>query len=194
MQQLSQYMHRSACPPPLCGAARVPPCCGSRYSSSQTKKLLILLQWVPLRVKFGIQVPFLVQKTIPPPIAHWLEGNAIIILITIFYLLSICFLFLLWSFLLLKHDACCQNIMLWPSRRSNDRVGTNLEALDMGYSYIKSCSKCDYYMQNKALHMKARILPRSHLSQMWQCTSDHKLGDVYHHGSLQTPYRPVKTT
>jgi hypothetical protein len=94
----------------------------------------------------------------------------------------------------LKHDACCQNIMLWPSRRSNDRVGTNLEALDMGYSYIKSCSKCDYYMQNKALHMKARILPRSHLSQMWQCTSDHKLGDVYHHGSLQTPYRPVKTT
>jgi len=28
---------------------------------------------------------------------------------------------------------------------------------------------------------------------MWQCTDSHKLGDLYHHDSLNTPYRPVAT-
>jgi hypothetical protein len=64
----------------------------------------------------------------------------------------------------------------------------------MGYSFISTCSKCNFYMQNKALNMKARVLPCLQLSQMWKCTADHKLGDVYHHDSRQTPYRPVKPT
>jgi hypothetical protein len=63
----------------------------------------------------------------------------------------------------------------------------------MGYTFIKTCSKCDYYNQNRALNMKALTLPRSELSLMWQCTDSHKIGDLYHHNTLSTPYKPITT-
>jgi hypothetical protein len=47
----------------------------------------------------------------------------------------------------------------WALQSSDDRVVTCLEALEMGYSFIKICSKCDYYMENKALNMTTRTQP-----------------------------------
>jgi hypothetical protein len=78
------------------------------------------------------------------------------------------------------------------SLRSDDnRIVTCIEALEMGYTFIKTCSKCDFYNQNRALNMKALTRPHSELSLMWQCTDSHRLGDLYHHDSLKTPYRPA---
>jgi hypothetical protein len=60
----------------------------------------------------------------------------------------------------------------------------------MGFYFVKFCSRCDYYVQNRALNMKAMKLPRSELSAMWQCSALHKLGDLNCHDSHNTPYRP----
>jgi hypothetical protein len=70
-------------------------------------------------------------------------------------------------------------------------VVTCLEAQGMGYDFVTTCSRCDYYLQNKALNMKALTLPRSELSKMWQCTKMHKVGDLYHSSCAGTSYRPV---
>jgi len=78
-----------------------------------------------------------------------------------------------------------------------NRVVTCLEATEMGFSFIQTCSKCDYYLQNRALNAKALKLPRSELSAMWQCTGctgKHKLGDLSCHDGTNTSYRPAPVT
>jgi len=72
-----------------------------------------------------------------------------------------------------------------------NRMVTCLEATEMGYSFIQTCSKCDYYLQNRALNAKALKLPRSELSAMWQCTAKHKVGDLNCHDGNNTPYQPA---
>jgi hypothetical protein len=72
-----------------------------------------------------------------------------------------------------------------------NRMVTCLEATEMGYSFIQTYSKCDYYLQNRALSAKALKLPRSELSAMWQCTAKHKVGDLNCHAGNNTPYRPA---
>ena len=76
-------------------------------------------------------------------------------------------------------------------RSSANQMVTCLEARDSGYDFVTTCSRCDYYLQNKALNQKALHLPRSQLSKMWQCTSLHRLGDLYHSSCMGTDYRPT---
>jgi hypothetical protein len=66
-----------------------------------------------------------------------------------------------------------------------------LEASEMGYDFVKICSRCDYYLQNRSLNNKALTLPQSQLSKLWQCTSLHKVGDLFHSQYHMTPYQPV---
>jgi len=76
-------------------------------------------------------------------------------------------------------------------RSGDNRLLTCLEAQEAGYSFVRNCSKCDYYLQNKALNMKAQTLPRSQLSKMWQCTDVHKFSNLYHSHCTNTPYKAV---
>jgi len=76
-------------------------------------------------------------------------------------------------------------------RSSSNRVVTCLEAQDMGYDFVTRCSWCDYYLQNKALNIRALTLPHSELSKMWQCTKMHKVRDLYHSSCTGTSYRPM---
>lgn len=76
-------------------------------------------------------------------------------------------------------------------RSSANRTITCLEARENGYDFVKTCSHCDYYLQNKALNQKALKLPRSQLSKIWQCTSLHKLGELYHSSCMGSKYRPL---
>jgi hypothetical protein len=64
----------------------------------------------------------------------------------------------------------------------------------MGFDFVKTCSRCDYYLQNRALNMKALKLPRSELSSMWQCTGRHQLSELITHSGQKTPYRPAPIT
>jgi hypothetical protein len=86
---------------------------------------------------------------------------------------------------------CHSKNQLRTGRSGDNRLLTCIEAQEAGYSFVGYCSKCDYYLQNKALNMKARTLPRSELSKMWQCTSLHKFADVYHSYCTNTPYKPA---
>jgi hypothetical protein len=61
----------------------------------------------------------------------------------------------------------------------------------MGYCFVNTCSRCDYYLQNRNLNNKALTLPWLQLSKLWQCTSLHKVGDLYHSQCTQTPYQPI---
>lgn len=76
-------------------------------------------------------------------------------------------------------------------RSGDNRLLTCLEAQEAGYSFVRNCSKCDYYLQNKALNMKAQTLPRSQLSKMWQCTDVHKFSNLYHSHCTNTPYKAI---
>jgi hypothetical protein len=64
----------------------------------------------------------------------------------------------------------------------------------MGFSFVSTCSKCDYYLQSWALNMKAQTLPRYELSKMWQCTTLHTVGDLHTSQSEATPYWSAKVT
>jgi hypothetical protein len=90
----------------------------------------------------------------------------------------------------------CNNSMSRANARTGrsaaSRMVTCLEAIEQGYTFVTMCSKCDYYLQNKNLNMKAMSRPRSELSKMWQCSSLHKLGDLFHSHCNSTPYQPVK--
>jgi len=57
--------------------------------------------------------------------------------------------------------------------------------LNWPFFSVKTCSKCDYYLQNKALNAKAAAL-----SKFWQCTSLHKVSDLQGCQYTQTPYQP----
>jgi hypothetical protein len=72
-----------------------------------------------------------------------------------------------------------------------NRLVTCIEANEMGYCVVNTCSRCNYYLQNRNLNNKALILPRSQLSKLWQCTSLHKVGDLYHSQCTQMPYQPI---
>jgi hypothetical protein len=74
------------------------------------------------------------------------------------------------------------------------RIVTCLEAHEMGFEFVNTCSRCDYYLQNHALNMKALKLPRSELSSMWQCTGRHQLSELITHSGQKTPYRPAPIT
>ena len=71
--------------------------------------------------------------------------------------------------------------MLWALQSGASRVVSCIEANEMGFDFVNTCSRCDYYMQNHALNAKALKLPSLVLSSMWQCTGNHILGDLYHH-------------
>ena len=75
-----------------------------------------------------------------------------------------------------------------PTRSALSRALTCIEARDEGYSFVNTCSHCDYYSANRCLNNKAMSRPRSELSKMWQCTMPHKLGDLYHSATHNTPY------
>jgi hypothetical protein len=79
------------------------------------------------------------------------------------------------------------------STRTNQSVSNAvvscLEALEMGYDFVKTCSRCDYYAQNKALNMKALTLPWKELSKLWQCTSKHNVGELFHAKCGGTPHQ-----
>jgi hypothetical protein len=77
-------------------------------------------------------------------------------------------------------------------RSGASRVVTCIEANEMGFDFVNTCSRCDYYMQNRAFNAKALKLPRLELSSMGQCTGNHILGDLCHHQSQKTPYRATK--
>jgi hypothetical protein len=79
-------------------------------------------------------------------------------------------------------------------RSSANRLVTCLEASEMGYDFVKTCGRCDYYLQNRSLNNKSLTLPRSQLSKLWQCTSYHKVGDLFYSQCSQTPYQPIKPT
>jgi hypothetical protein len=72
-------------------------------------------------------------------------------------------------------------VMLWALQSGASRVVSCIEANEMGFDFVNTCSRCDYYMQNHALNAKALKLPSLVLSSMWQCTGNHILGDLYHH-------------
>ncbi len=76
-------------------------------------------------------------------------------------------------------------------RSGDSRLVTCLEATEMGFAFVTTCSKCDYYLQNRALNLKAQKCQRSELSKMWQCTAVHKVGDLFSSQSQETPYRPT---
>ncbi len=59
----------------------------------------------------------------------------------------------------------------------------------MGFTFISTCSKCDYYLQNKALNAKAMTLPRRELSKLWQCSSNHTVGDLNSRQFMNTPFQ-----
>jgi len=44
---------------------------------------------------------------------------------------------------------------------------TCLEATELGFLFVSTCSTCDNYLENWALNMKAQTCPRSELSKMW---------------------------
>jgi len=79
-------------------------------------------------------------------------------------------------------------------RGGDSRMFTCLKATELVFLFVSTCSKCDYYLQNQALNMKAQTRPRSELSKMWQCTARHKVGDLYSSQSANTPYRPTNVT
>ena len=83
-------------------------------------------------------------------------------------------------------------VMLWDLQSGASRVVSCIEANEMGFDFLNTCSRCDYYMQNHALNAKALKLPSLVLSSMWQCTGNHILGDLCHHQSQKTPYRATK--
>jgi hypothetical protein len=80
------------------------------------------------------------------------------------------------------------------TRSGDNRTVTCLEAAELGFAFVKTCSKCDYYLQNRALNMKALSMPRSELSKMWQCTSLHRVGDLNSSEAFKTPYQEVPIT
>ena len=55
-------------------------------------------------------------------------------------------------------------------RSGDSRLVTCLEAAELALVPVKACSKCDNYLQNKALNAKASSLPRAALSKFWQCS------------------------
>jgi hypothetical protein len=75
-----------------------------------------------------------------------------------------------------------------PTRSALSRSVTCIEAQEEGYSFVNTCSKCDYYLSNRFLNNKAMSRPCSELSKMWQCTRPHKLGDLYLSAMHNTPY------
>ena len=85
-------------------------------------------------------------------------------------------------------------IMPRVGRSGDNRMFTCIEASKLGFAFIDRCSKCDYYLQNHALNMKALSLPRSQLSKMWQCTSLHRVGDLNSSVAFNTPYQEVPVT
>ncbi len=92
---------------------------------------------------------------------------------------------------------CCHTVFFSPLpcckmsrlRSSSKKILTCLEALDAGYSFINTCSGCDYYKVNRALNLKAMSSSRVELSKMWQCTMPHTLGNLYHCQEHNNPYR-----
>lgn len=64
----------------------------------------------------------------------------------------------------------------------------------MGYDFVNTCSRCDYYVQNRALSPKALTVPRSELSKLWQCTTLHNSGELYHVRCRGSSYRTEKRT
>jgi hypothetical protein len=49
-------------------------------------------------------------------------------------------------------------------------------------------------LQNKALNAKASSLPRAALSKFWQCTSLHKVSNLWSYQYTETPYQPQPIT
>lgn len=67
---------------------------------------------------------------------------------------------------------------------------TCLEALEQGFSFVKTCSGCDYYSMNHKINLIAMKKPRSELSRYWQCCAPHKYGELTSSYAMKTPYRP----
>ena len=65
---------------------------------------------------------------------------------------------------------------------------TCLEAGEEGFSFVKLCSGCDYYLQNRPLNAIAMKKCRSSLSKYWQCTTPHSFGQL----TSSDPYPAVK--
>jgi FtsZ-binding cell division protein ZapB len=81
---------------------------------------------------------------------------------------------------------------MFASRRNRsdaNRTVTCLEALELGYDFVKTCARCDFYTQNKALNGKALTLPRNQLSKAWQCSAVHNVGELFHSQCQGLPYR-----
>ncbi len=68
------------------------------------------------------------------------------------------------------------------------RTLTCLEAGEEGFSFVKLCSGCDYYLQNRPLNAIAMKKCRSSLSKYWQCTTPHSFGQL----TSSDPYPAVK--
>ncbi len=75
-------------------------------------------------------------------------------------------------------------------RSEDSRLVTCLEAAELALVPVKTCSKCDYYLANKALNAKASSLPQAQLSKFWQCASLHKVSELRNCVYTDTPYQP----
>jgi hypothetical protein len=84
------------------------------------------------------------------------------------------------------------------SNRQVTRLGairtlTCLEAVEEGYSFVKRCSGCDYYMQNRQLNAIAMKKHHSELSKYWRCPTLHTYGQLAS-SDLNMPCQPIKPT
>jgi hypothetical protein len=70
---------------------------------------------------------------------------------------------------------------------------TCLEAVEEGYSFVKRCSGCDYYMQNYQLNAIAMKKHHSDLPKYWQCTTLHTYGQLTS-SDMNMTYQPIKPT
>jgi hypothetical protein len=75
------------------------------------------------------------------------------------------------------------------------RVGTNktltfLEALEQGFSFVKTCSGCDYYSMTHKIDLIAMKKPCSELLRYWQCCAPNKYCELTTSSAMKTPYQP----
>jgi hypothetical protein len=79
--------------------------------------------------------------------------------------------------------------MLRALRSGANRVVTCLEAQDMGFEFVKTCSRCDYYVQNRLLNAKALkvslLRALIHVAVYWWTHSWRSLSLSEHEYSLQ---------
>jgi hypothetical protein len=68
-----------------------------------------------------------------------------------------------------------------------------LEAVEEGYSFVKRCTGCDYYLQNHQLNAIAIKKRHSDLSKYWQCTTPHTYSQLTS-SDMNAPYQTVKPT